>query len=199
MSGTGKCFRRDRTSSKHVTAQRKEHRSVECGTTSGAHEPVVVRIPVQHSCCPPNTNASLRLRGKSDKPASGLSGALLTPSQGCHPCAHIPAQAPRRNSDLRPTTRRVCPPAATAGIQCMDLQVQRRWSETRDLERWAFRNGGIVIVLRCPPEDTTSRARSQDITTEFHCLRQLDSRYTIRSRERASSKRTELHNGVGLQ
>ena len=35
----------------------KGQRSAKCGPTSGAHEPVVGQMPVQHSCCPPTTIA----------------------------------------------------------------------------------------------------------------------------------------------
>ena len=68
-----------------VATQNKGHGSAECGPTSGGHEHVVVRMPVQHSCCPRNTNASLRFHEMSDKPASGLCGALLTSARGCLP------------------------------------------------------------------------------------------------------------------
>ena len=75
----------------------KGQRSAECGPRCGAHEPVVVRMPVQHSCCccPQGCIlASLRFHEMSDKFASGLCGALLTPGQGCPPRAPISRPVP---------------------------------------------------------------------------------------------------------
>ena len=75
-------------------------------------------------------------------------------------CAHIPAPwgVPERglskgglpvSMDLQSTTRWARLAEKTASVRCTDRRVPGRRPEMLDLERSAFRVGGIVIVLRC--------------------------------------------------
>ena len=137
------------------------------------------RASATHSWCPPNTIASLRFRGMSDNPASGLCGALLTSARGCLPCVpvsrlRLASRAMSSNTEqglLRSTTRWARHPSVTASIRCTERRVQEgRFRSVISsvgpfaaAESWSFwgvsHRGYDLTRPESPNETPTCRAR----------------------------------------
>ena len=128
-------------------------------------------MPVQHSCCIPNTIASLRFHEMSDKPASGHCGALLTTAQGCPACApHIPTPLGFQSvgfeylegiSGKFGSSMHNSLGACSSGVRRYPVYGSTVSTQALGPSQQRNRDGSV-----CPAEDTTSRKRERSSRTE---------------------------------